>query len=112
MLVSAVAESMSIADSDIKIQLYDANVDDNYKDDWQQVKNTDTASGKVMLTYNNDIFNDGNRAAYQVWGGALVDGVKQANSAITEAMMQVSCDFSVHHHSTFICNRRTNEICS
>ncbi|EMD86345.1 hypothetical protein COCC4DRAFT_71263 [Bipolaris maydis ATCC 48331] len=88
MLVSAVAESMSIAESDIKIQLYDANVDDNYKDDWQQVKNTDTASGKVMLTYNNDIFRDGNRAAYQVWAGALVTDVKQANSAINTAMMQ------------------------
>jgi hypothetical protein len=79
---------MSLSESDVKVQLYDANVDDNYKDNDQLVKNLDTASGKVMLTYNNDVFKDGNTAAYQVWAGALVNDVKQANSAINSAMME------------------------
>lgn len=40
-----------------------------------------------MLTYNNDIFKDGNMAAYQVWARAQVnDGVKPVNSAINSAM--------------------------
>jgi hypothetical protein len=40
-----------------------------------------------MLTYNNDIFKDGNMAAYQVWARAQVNvGVKPVNSAINSAM--------------------------
>lgn len=89
LLVSAVAKSMSLSESDIKVQLYDARLEDNYNDEEQEDPNVDTANGKILLTYNNDIFRDGNTAAYQVWAGAqVIDGVKQANSALNSAMME------------------------
>ncbi|CAN9343569.1 unnamed protein product [Alternaria alternata] len=42
----------------------------NYAGRDQRVQNLETARGKIMLTYNNDIFKDGNMTAYQVWARA------------------------------------------
>lgn len=94
-LVTAVATSLNIPESDVNTQLYDANYDDNFVNE-DEDPNLNTASGKVFLTYNPDIFKDQSMAAYQVWAGALVDGVKQANSAINTAIMQVSCSQHMH----------------
>lgn len=111
LLVSAVAASMPISETDINIQLYDATLEDNYMDEDQTVKNLDTASGKVMLTYNNDIFKDGSMAAYQVWGGAQVNGVRQANRAINTAMMEVSLVLFVYSLPPPIFNHRNETAC-
>lgn len=91
-LVTAVATALGLAESDITTQLYDAKREDNFANDEETEPNLETASGKVFLTYNPDIFKDGSMAAYQVWGGAQVNNVdgtmqKQANSAINTPMM-------------------------
>ncbi|KAF1357175.1 hypothetical protein EJ07DRAFT_181349 [Lizonia empirigonia] len=90
-LVTAVATSLNIPESDVNTQLYDANYDDNFLNEAED-PNLNRASGKVFLTYNPDIFKDQSMAAYQVWAGTLVDGVKQANSAINTAIMQGFCE--------------------
>lgn len=106
-LVTAVATALGLAESDITTQLYDAKREDNFANDEETEPNLETASGKVFLTYNPDIFKDGSMAAYQVWGGAQVNNVdgtmqKQANSAINTPMMSVSSALSLLHYSTSV----------
>jgi hypothetical protein len=81
-IVSNVATQLDIADSDVHVQLYDTTVETD--------TDLDTASGKVLLTYNPDIFKDNTAAAYQVWAGALVKEEVIANDQINTAFMQVS----------------------
>jgi hypothetical protein len=87
-IVSNVATQLDIADSDVHVQLYDTTVETD--------TDLDTASGKVLLTYNPDIFKDNTAAAYQVWAGALVKEEVIANDQINTAFMQVSLVSLLH----------------
>jgi hypothetical protein len=103
LLIPAVAKALGLPESEIVTQLYDAPLSATWKDKDETVMNLDTASGKVFLTYNPDIFKDKSMAAYQVWAGAQlkeVDGIVtlQANSAINTPMMSVSL-FSISYRT-------------
>lgn len=63
-----ISDQLGITAPKIKIQYYDATEE-------SIAMTADTATGKVMLTYNPDVFGNGKRTAYQVWSAQLlIDG--------------------------------------
>lgn len=81
-MVESVAAEIDIDESDVTVWLYNR--------ERTASKSNDNASGKIILTFNGDVFADGgSRAAYQVWGGDIVlDGVATTdNSQINTPML-------------------------
>lgn len=81
-IVDTVAAEVGIDESDVTVWLYGR--------ERTLSKSNDNASGKLILTFNGDVFADGgSRAAYQLWGGDLVlNGVATTdNSQINTPML-------------------------
>ncbi|KAJ5928236.1 hypothetical protein N7466_007192 [Penicillium verhagenii] len=81
-IADTVADALGIDESDITTWLYNRQLTES--------NDNDDAYGKIVVTFNPDVFKDGgSRAAYQVWGGGLVvDGVAtSSNSQINSPML-------------------------
>lgn len=83
-IITNVATQLGISEKAIHTQLYDPSYDTD--------TDLDTASGKVLLTYNPDIFTGGSTvSAYQVWARALlVKDTFVLNSQINTPLMDMS----------------------